>query len=76
MELFRETAESLETARKAVSRLSDGPTGGVTSGRDVLINTALVALVDVCAQLARLVGVPNAVEPEPGAQPHVTTTTT
>ena len=59
MDIRAEARESLEAATKAVRGLAPKYCSNE-------VQVALTAIVDCCAQLARVDGVPNAVEPETG----------
>lgn len=61
MDMREEVREALETATKAVNAVTD-PT----------VKPALITLLDAVSQVARVIGVPNAVEPQTG-KPRVTT---
>jgi hypothetical protein len=58
-DLRDETKDALDVATKAVKGLAPKYCSNE-------VQVALNALVDCCAQLARVSGVPNAIEPETG----------
>jgi hypothetical protein len=65
-DLHREASEAIALAAKTVGELKD------YSGSSE-VRRALITVVDAIANVARAVGIPDAVEPEPGAKPKVET---
>jgi hypothetical protein len=55
-DLYREAREALQTATKAVTAIRPSESD---------VKQACVTLLDCCAALARIIGVPGAVEVEP-----------
>ncbi len=69
-DLHAEIRDSLNAASKSIARLRRPLTD---FERISEMQRTLVTLHDTCANLARAIGVPDAVETVPGAKPHVTT---
>ena len=65
-DLYREASEALKTATHAVQATRDDV-------RPEAIQLAFVTLLDAISQVARVVGIPDAIEPGPGATPNVST---
>ena len=65
-DLLREVKDSLDAAGKAIDNM-------MAVDVNPRVRKSLTLLHDCCANLARAIGVPNAVEPETGTTPHVDT---